>query len=208
MNLKALLTGDAVRLRYVQRWGTIRVLKPDSTAEHSFYVALYALVVGEWVCTRMTPETPDKPLVLRPNMGELLGRAVLHDLEEARTGDFPRSFKHGNPILKDCLRTAATDAISEVLRPLGEHALRDRLWGLWNAEKGQDTEGRILDFADFLAVLSFLLQERTTWNTHLDEHRSSMMEYFQRFNAVQFDFLRPLVDQASDLLGTLWRAEQ
>lgn len=204
LNLKELLTGDPVRLRYVQRWGTVRVLKPDTTAEHSFFVALYALVVGIWVDETYQMDADyrgrfDAGLL---NMGELLGRAVVHDLEEARTGDFPRTFKHGgSETIRRCLKDAgaiAAAGICEKLDPGGP--VKARLQQLWMAEKSGDVEGRILDFADFLAALSFLAQERSTWNTQLDEHRSSMMFYFGRFATQEFNFIRPLVGQAAAIM--------
>lgn len=68
-------------LAYVPRWSIVRVAKPQSVAEHSYYTAVYALQIarlihweGNWL-----------PLV------EL---ALWHDAEECFTGDAPGPVKH------------------------------------------------------------------------------------------------------------------
>jgi 5'-deoxynucleotidase YfbR-like HD superfamily hydrolase len=68
-------------LAYVPRWSIVRVAKPQSVAEHSYYTAMYAYQVAdliEWKGDRYV----------------LILMALWHDVEECFTGDIPGPIKH------------------------------------------------------------------------------------------------------------------
>jgi hypothetical protein len=73
-----------VRLADVKRWGVVAVHKQESVAEHSYQVAGIVF----WIYQRFESELQD--LVKR---NELLEWALLHDLAEIYTGDFPTPMK-------------------------------------------------------------------------------------------------------------------
>jgi len=79
---------DYLKAQYINRWGIVNVAKQQSIAEHSFNV---------WVLvTHWGPECL--------NLQELRCAqelALMHDLAEIRTGDFPTSFK--DPLIKEAL---------------------------------------------------------------------------------------------------------
>lgn len=68
-------------LAYVPRWSIVRVAKPQSVAEHSFFTAIYSLQIARlihWVA----------------EYAPLVELALWHDAEECFTGDAPGPVKH------------------------------------------------------------------------------------------------------------------
>lgn len=68
-------------LSHVPRWAIIRTIKQQNVAEHSYYVAIYAKEIAEFV----NLDKDEVPL--------LVWVALLHDAEEMVTGDIPTPSK-------------------------------------------------------------------------------------------------------------------
>lgn len=69
-------------LSHVPRWAIARTIKGQNVAEHSFYVAIYALQIAEIIGWGGAEERHD-----------LLAYALTHDLHESFTGDTPGPVK-------------------------------------------------------------------------------------------------------------------
>jgi len=196
-DLRKLLSGDINRLRYIKRFGTAFVLHPESVAEHSYYVSLYALFIATWV-----REQQDKEV----DFEELLTRCLVHDLEETRTGDFPRPFKYRYKALRtaieQCAKAEFKAVVSDIL-PVEQDT--ENLVSCWEYSKDETTEGRIVAFADFLSVLSHLWQEIQNSNQSMADHYKTVRDYVESFNEDDYDFIRPLVVEASDLTDQLFK---
>jgi 5'-deoxynucleotidase YfbR-like HD superfamily hydrolase len=199
LNMRELLNGDIVRLRYVYRYSTSRVSHPETVAEHMYFVALYSLMISKWVQTNTT---------LRPLINEVLSKAILHDMEEARSGDFPRPFKHSSKRLRTMLDAASREAIEQIIGKLmpvsgkEEHVDNNRLFVEdWANAKNDSLEGRIVEFADFLSVLSFMIEEGcANGRKSIARHVSDMRSYCDNFDEQEYDFIRPLVNQVGELM--------
>lgn len=198
LDMRELLNGDVVRLRYVFRYSTSRVSHPESVAEHMYFVGFYALAISDWVQSHTSLEV---------NTGELLRRALIHDLEEARSGDFPRPFKHSDKKLKRMLDEASEHALEQLIWRLmpahtGEDKFSNEEWmHTWRTSKDNSYEGRILEFCDFLSVLSFFIEEgAASSNRLIARHLGDMYSYFARFTTSDYDFIRPLVSETEKLL--------
>lgn len=205
LNLRDVLTGHASRLRYIKRFGTCRVTHPESVAEHSYYVCLYAYLVAEWVWIHV-------PLPIGQRswdglLGDVLSKAVFHDLEECRSGDFPRPFKHSDPKLRVMLEEAAVTAMEQVASPWtpGNPDMIKRHRDLWAAAKDRTFAGRIVAFADYLSCLSYLAQELIDNNHSMLEHTREMVAYTTEFDDKSYHFLRPLVDQAKEIIKEVFK---
>jgi len=189
-----MLIGMPTRLRYVNRFSTCRVIKQESVAEHCFFVALYSLIISKWVadnCKNLAPL----------NVQEILARALLHDLDEAATGDVPRFFKYSDPALKTHLDEVAAEGVYQIAKKLWDNAgAIGWIVFSWRAAKNDTPEGRILEFADFLSVLSYSWEEVRQSNIIMKEHLTDMVGYYQRFTTKDFNFLRPLVEEARTVL--------
>jgi 5'-deoxynucleotidase len=90
-------------LSYVPRWSIVRVAKPQSVAEHSFYTAVYAAYFADMIGWRY-----------RGSREQLLLAALWHDAEEQFVGDIPGPAKHLGLVTLD--RKKITD---EMLRRFG-----------------------------------------------------------------------------------------
>jgi len=197
LNIRELISGSPSRLRYVWRFSTSRVQHPESVAEHSYYVCLYALLIGERC---ISSATCDKMIDLQ----NLLRRAIVHDLEEAKSGDFPRLFKNSKPELKKLLDAVSLTAFSQLMHDVVDHTTAMKYNRIWEDAKDETPEGRILEFADFLCVLGFFNHEHEGGNRTVHNHIQDMQGYFHIFHDKRFDFIRPLVDQSSLLMQEIF----
>ena len=75
---------DIRTLSHVPRWTIIRTLRQQSVADHSYYVVMYAGMIGQMM------------KIDSIRFGYLLWYAALHDLDELVTGDIPSPVKHPN----------------------------------------------------------------------------------------------------------------
>jgi len=174
-------------VRYVERWSSFHVMHKESVAEHSFFTAFYCLILGRWL--QMEGHTI--------NLGLLLGRAIMHDVDEAFSGDFIRSFKHSSPDLAAMLHEAAKAFHMQLCKRLTKHEnLRFSLHDYWVFAKHVDLEGRILAFADFLSVLSYALMERRVGNTLMNQQETDLLGYGELFLTNEYEFLDPYPREA------------
>jgi len=198
LDVSELLTGWPVRLRYVNRFSTSMCVRPENVAEHSYYVCLYSLAIVEWLLSQREATTSVTAAELR---ARVLSRAVMHDLEECRTGDIHRPFKYSTPELRETLEAAARVAIVQVTgRIFPDPGLgRDAILEYWRNSKASDEAGQIVKFADFLSVISFVKQEGPGAKERLclDTMRDHAMSFEKD---ARYNFLRPLVEQAMTIV--------
>ncbi|MDO5613522.1 MAG: HD domain-containing protein [Paracoccus sp. (in: a-proteobacteria)] len=103
---------QADRLKSVLRAGVIHSGRRENSAEHSWHLALYALVLAE-----LAPQGADVDRVIR--------MLILHDLVEIDTGDVP-------------IHAAGGLAHGSAARVAAEQAAADRLFGLLPAAQAAD----------------------------------------------------------------------
>ncbi len=193
LSLRELLLGEPNRLRHVVRFGNCHRVHDESVAEHSYFTALYAMFLGEW-CNARNPSSVD--------MAKLLKSALLHDVEEARSGDFPRPFKYSSAAVRDALNEASGVAFVQCVESLvknNAHAVQ-RLKGLWTDSKDRSLEGRIVAFADYLSVVGYLWLEVAGSNVTMRQHVRDMELYAAEFEHESFEPLRPLINDAAKLV--------
>jgi 5'-deoxynucleotidase YfbR-like HD superfamily hydrolase len=196
LDLKAMLTGDLSRLRHVHRFSSIFVLHKESVAEHCFFVATYALMISHWIM--WNPALHDK---VKVNKGRLLEKCLIHDLDEARTGDFFRPFKYSSPEIKEILERGAFNEFNRIIYGIfptdsAPVSRRAALGEQWQTTKDLSWEGRIVAFADYLSVLSYMIGEVQCSNSTMLENHDTMRVYAESFDHESYDFIRPLVEEA------------
>jgi len=199
LNMRELLLGEPIRLRYTNRYSACRVNHRETVAEHSYYVVFYGLMIADW-CVRTS--------VIEIDWRALAIRLAIHDLEESLTGDMPRSFKYSDEHLLATMRDAEKFAMVEICNKVVggfEHRPGERTWAstllyLWETAKDDTHEGRIVAFADFLSVMSFIVQEKRSGNRDAEEHIASIRAYFNNFKSRTgskdpYAFLAPLIKE-------------
>jgi len=79
---------------------------------------------------------------------------------------------------------------------------------MWKEAKDDTEEGRIIEFCDFISVLGFLLQEGIgSGNKTIERHVADMGKYFSKFQLEEYNFIRPLVEQACLIMGEVFNGE-
>ena len=192
LNLRELCFGETTRLRNIRRFSPAPVLHPENVAEHTFYTAWYAMLIGMQL-----------PGV---NMGVLLEKALLHDIDEIMSGDIIRTFhRDGGPTERQIHKRALdmVDSLFKRLQP--SKGLASRTVRLWDTAKNKKTlEGRIVAYADFLSVVSYVCQEVECGNVRILDHVSDIAAYGSSFwCAPEYDFIFEVVEGHDDLVGWL-----
>jgi len=184
--IREMLLGDTSRLRYLMRFPNCRRLHEESVAEHSFFTTLYALFLG-----RLLGGMP---------MDRLLMKALIHDVEEAVTGDVPRPFKHSSKEIESIWQEAARPAFNQVLVPImgGSDLAIVQNWT--HAKNFKERDGRVVAFADFLSVLGYVIQEIKGANFMMREHLGNLNEYLDEFTNENYEEFFPYVEEARKLL--------
>jgi 5'-deoxynucleotidase YfbR-like HD superfamily hydrolase len=199
LNLKALLLGDINRLRYTWRFNMSLITHRENVAEHSYYVAVYAWFLAEWVHHYGGDHGGSCPDV---NVYRLMATALFHDAEESRTGDFSRLFKHSHPELKAVIekysKVEFERVVSEIFPNCPDPATK--LLDYWEESKDDTPEGCIIALADFLSVFSHMWQEINNANATMLSHYDTMLAYATTFDAPRFEFLRPVVKDVQRLV--------
>jgi 5'-deoxynucleotidase YfbR-like HD superfamily hydrolase len=139
-------SGDIRRLSSVWRYSSIPVSVPENTAEHSYWVGLYAAMIH---------------LEIHPSgyegetLGAILLQASIHDCAESITGDLVRPFKYSSPDFKEAVDKAEESFFSKFdpriygLSKIVEHAAGENL----NYVK------IIVKAADFLSLQQYMRRE-------------------------------------------------
>lgn len=191
LNIREMLGGDIARLRYIRRFSTCRTVSEETVAEHVAFVSIFCVLVGHWAMANGQDV----------KMGTLLTRAALHDIEEARTGDFPRTFKHSSHELREAVEKSAKKECRTIFEEIfmGEPIIQN-MFHAWESAKDDTVEGAILEFCDFLSALAFVCEEKKMGNFCLSQHTGTFGAYLCIFDQERYQFLRPLVKQAHTLV--------
>lgn len=163
MNMRESLIGNTRRLAHIRRYSSYPVIRPENVAEHSFYVALYGMMVAE--------DLRRRGYVV--DLGLVAQKAISHDISEALTGDVVRSFKYATDYIHE--------AISMTEQSLTERSMPDFLHDLWCEAKDSSIEGRIIAFADVLCVVAYMYEEWLSGNRHMRVVTKEAKDFILKF---------------------------
>ena len=166
VKLENLLLGFVSRLRYVWRHTTSHFVHRESVAEHSYFTAMYAMVLS-----RYCGMTRDEQL-------DAIQRAIVHDIEECRTGDIPRPFKYSDPKLTEMIHRTCHAAASQVVTDMVPLAMHAWLLDRWKNAKTDDVSGLVVAISDHWAMLSYVLQEVDNGNASLARHVDGVQDSY------------------------------
>lgn len=138
----------------IQRCQTDHILKPHSVATHSYYVVALAMLIGDEISSRFDF-----------SMELLLRKAVLHDMEEAITGDIIYPVKHATPELNQVLVSALEELSSQVFERDFPHL---KGYQILNETAKEGIEGAIVELADRLELLLYCWEEKNMGNELLN----------------------------------------
>ncbi len=184
LNIEQMLEGGIHRMSHVYRYSSVPVIHRENVAEHSWYVAFYAYLIGQDLAQQG----------YEIDFGEMLSRALVHDLDESMTGDFLRYVKYGHPDLKKAL-----DEVSiRMLRKMGDD-IGVNFEPHWAKAKADDIEGQIIQVVDLARVISYVYGEMMTGNGHVSHILEECSNYIQEFATDNPD--SPVKSYAESIIG-------
>lgn len=139
VNIPALNTDNAIRYSLMYQ------IKEESLADHIADVG----VLSYLLTLRFNSYGENL------NIGDVLEKVLLHDLDEVLTGDIPRSTKYYSDAGLNAMRGVALDAITKLAEGLpGSEGLVEK----WKSAK-QGKEGSVLVLSDMLCVARKVVTE-------------------------------------------------
>jgi len=172
MDLFNIITGPVSRMTHVTRYSSFAVNRKENVAEHSWWVALISMLIGE----ELTGHGH------QVNMTRLLSRALVHDLDECVSGDIIRSFKYSSDEVHEAISEASVvnmRRITSQMKEVGPAVYHD-----WAHSKDDDLEGRIIAFADMAVVAFYCRAEDRSGNRAIRPVLKRMYEEdFSAFHA-------------------------
>lgn len=196
INLREVILGRPTRLRYVVRFSICPRTHDESVAEHSFYTAFIALMLARGLHYEYdSGQGLGRPL----DLGLILSRALMHDMDESYSGDFIRMFKHSSPELKNAIDSACESFMTKLACELTHDEGPDILQ-MWSEAKEDDFEGAIVSLADFLSVVSYVVQEIQSGNHNMYEHLEDLKRFYETFHSKRYAFLEEYIKECGEIL--------
>ena len=148
---------DIRSLMTVGRFSVYKCHFREDVAQHSYYTTLYAMVLADL----------ERKLGTTVDVERLLRMAVLHDAEEARTGDVHHPFKHQDIAFAEELDNRAFEWFRNLLGGLPRDMAEEYI-ALRKAVRDISTvEASILKAADKIEALLWAYEEYLLGNVHV-----------------------------------------
>jgi len=169
------------RLSCIIRYNNTPKVNGESVAEHSFYVALMAMVISDYLVCNSG---------IKIDQSKLIRMALIHDVEEIISGDIIKVLKSGG--FKEELEKMNERSMVHITGQL-PYALGGEYMELWRENKAELTiEAKLCDFCDWLAVVVYSIKEVHLGNEYFREILEYAVEKFGHF-AERVPELAPLV---------------
>lgn len=148
--LKQVLFNPAMNMTAVQRYGCTRLAEPENLAVHVAEASMMSYIIASKL----------KSLGQEVNIGLLLEKCLVHDIDEVITGDIVRNLKYATPEIHEGIEKVACSAVNKVSE-LIEGATE--LTVTWERSK-LGVEGLILKLVDMLCVVRKAMTEVELYN--------------------------------------------
>ena len=147
----------ARKLANITRWNVEFLYKKSSVAEHSFFVAQIAQLIG-------IIEEKNGAVI---DWKKLYRKALNHDIKESVTGDIPHHTKHRKEEVNQALAMIEDELVREyILSEIPDEDYRQRIEEIINEDKDDTLEGKILSAADMIDAMLECAQEIKLGNTN------------------------------------------
>ena len=142
---KNLILSPLLQTGVIHRYSGLHLARPESVSDHTCQVGILATIIASECVKRGC----------KVDLGKVALYALVHDFDEALTGDIPRNIKYFYPELRDLLGQVAAIAIETLTKQLDLPSLKD----LWHQSKTEGIEGFIVLLADTLQCVKKLVEE-------------------------------------------------
>lgn len=199
MDFTTLAFNPLSRMNEVSRYSSVYQETNETLAEHVTEVSTMSYLIAKTLMS----------FGEKVDIGSLLERCLLHDMDEVLTGDIPRNTKYATVEVHEELNKVACEAVGLI-----EGMLNINLLWVWEtAKKGK--EGVILKIVDMLCVVKKCVTEielrgNLTFlkvvaelETHLTNMLSNVQAYEEFEKTESREFLKNLVSQSKDEVTTI-----
>ena len=180
-------------LCYIERCSNAPHIRPYSVAQHSFYIALYAMLFADLENERMR-EAKFKEEVFYEHWdlydtSEVMKKALIHDLEESLTGDILYPVHHENKSFRETLDKVREKCVNEEVFKELPKKVREYYIRLWKTSKDTTKEGILVACMDKFEILMFAVQELDMGN------QAFRVIYVNAISIIENEFSIPSVDE-------------
>jgi putative hydrolase of HD superfamily len=181
---------DIRSLMTVGRFSVYKCHFREDVAQHSYFTALYAMVLADL----------ERRAGTAVDVERLMRMAVLHDAEEARTGDIHHPFKHQDIAFAETLDSRAFEWFGALLGGLPEDTAREYIGLRRSVRDASSTEANILKAADKIEALLWAYEEYLLGNVHV---RKALIveDIISKLEPIQFTTVKALVAEIRARLG-------
>ena len=149
MSIRSLMT--------VGRFSVYKCHFREDVAQHSYLTAMYAMILADLEIRRGT----------KVDIEKLLRMALLHDVEEARTGDIHHPFKHQDPTFTATIENRAMQWFNDLMNGLPDDLANDYVKLRKASGQTDTTEAILVKAADKLEALLWAYEEYLLGNEHV-----------------------------------------
>jgi len=168
-NLIEFVFGQHNRLSCIKRYNNTPKLSEESVAEHSYYVAVMAMLIADYLSI-------EKDIII--DVEDLLRMALLHDLEEIISGDIIKVLKSGG--FKEELDKMNERSMHFLVDGLGRQG--EYYFNSWKSAKNKmSLEAKIIDLVDWLAILVYCVKEIHMGNKYFVEILEYVVEVMPKY---------------------------
>ena len=158
------------RMRNIKRCNMFPTLVPTDVAQHSYYVAMLAMLFNDEIKTFQIiyPNEPAPQL----DVSVLLRKSILHDTEEVFISDIPYNIKHHSNELHNELENITNVEMKNIMQGY--------VMSNWNDYRDQckvGTEGAVVALCDMLELAIYAYEEVSMGNTSMKVMLSNCNKY-------------------------------
>lgn len=171
-------------LMTVGRFSVYKCHFREDVAQHSYYTAVYAMILADLERGKGTKVDVEK----------LLRMALLHDAEEARTGDIHHPFKHQDAPFAETLDNRALEWFENLMGGLPENLAQDYIRLRRASREVSANEASILKASDKIEALLWAYEEYLLGNVHV--RRALIVEdILSKLDLIQLATVKALVSE-------------
>lgn len=167
----------------VTRYSQSHLNRRESVLEHTGFVCFICAIIGL--------KHPDVDL------GKLLTKATLHDIEESYIGDIANPVKYDNPDILSEVEKIGEKAMVQIEGLIGVGSL----YSIWRNSKDSTLEGRIVKIADVISVVAKVYEEVVLYkNSSIKCFALNTLNFFETQQRIEKDpYLLDVINEVIEI---------
>ena len=186
----------------ITRYSGTRQNCPEKLSEHILDVCM----MSYYIARRLEKEG------VMVDIGLLLQKGIIHDLDEVLIGDIPRMTKYSSPECHNALKQLASDTAYQMSLDIDG---TEYTYNIWKDDKDDTLEGTILRVTDMLSVANKVIYEieflgnigffkiATEIRSYLEDVKEKVIKNLGQPNPVATSYLISLIDDTSNVMNGL-----